>query len=127
MSKLITGDEKWIRYENPDNRPEWLSEGESPQPRISKPLHPKKNLLCVWWDSRGIIYQEVLNDGETITSERYVGQLKNLNAAIQRLRPETYQTGVVFQHDNARPHTAKFTKEAILNLKWEVVEHPLLT
>ncbi len=124
LSRLITGDEKWIRYQNPDNRPQWLSPTETPSPRISKPLHPKKNLLCVWWDCRGIIYQEVLGDNETITAEKYSNQLMLLDQAIKNKRPEIYEKGVILQHDNARPHVAKSTKKVINNLGWEVLVHP---
>ena len=60
FNRLITRDDKWIRYENPNNSHEWLDPSENPSPRISKPLHPKKKLLCVWWDVQGVIYSEVL-------------------------------------------------------------------
>ncbi len=56
LENLITGDEKWITYENHENRLQWLDPEQKPTPRISKPLHPKKNFLWVWWNSREIIY-----------------------------------------------------------------------
>jgi histone-lysine N-methyltransferase SETMAR len=33
--------------------------------------------------------------------------------------------GVLLQHDNARPHTARATHERIQELQWKLLEHPL--
>jgi hypothetical protein len=32
--------------------------------------------------------------------------------------------GVLLQHDNARPHTARATQERIQELQWELLEYP---
>jgi len=34
-------------------------------------LHPKKVMLCVWWDWKGILYYELLPNNETINSEKF--------------------------------------------------------
>ncbi|GFU13520.1 histone-lysine N-methyltransferase SETMAR [Trichonephila clavipes] len=48
FDRLITADEKWVLYDNPKHKRQWLSL--KPPRRIAKPgLHPKKALLCVWW------------------------------------------------------------------------------
>jgi len=38
-------------------------------------LHPKKVMLCVWWDWKEILYYELLPNNETINSEKYCSQL----------------------------------------------------
>ena len=50
--------------------------------------------------------------------------MQRLNNAIQQKRPGR-QYGVLLQHDNAHPHIAIMTKEAIQTLGWEVLPHPL--
>ncbi|UYV69116.1 hypothetical protein LAZ67_6002491 [Cordylochernes scorpioides] len=40
--------------------------------------------------------------------------------AIRRKRPGKLTHGVLFHHDNARPHTAKHTMETLSKLGWEV-------
>jgi len=32
--------------------------------------------------------------------------------------------GVIFHHDNARPHTSKMTLDKLKELKWEILLHP---
>lgn len=46
--------------------------------------HQKKVLLCIWWDRKGILYYEFLNEDETVNDDRYCSQLKLLKTEIQR-------------------------------------------
>ncbi|GFV00161.1 histone-lysine N-methyltransferase SETMAR [Trichonephila clavipes] len=44
---------------------------------------------------------------------------------VEEKRPElTNQKGVVFHHDNARPHTSLVTRQKLLELGWDVLPHP---
>ena len=54
-----------------------------------------------------------------------IEQLTKLNNAVEEKRPElTNRKGVVFHHDNARPHTSLVTREKLLELGWDVLLHP---
>ena len=124
--KIVTGDEKWIYYDNPVKKKQWLDPCQaavaSPKPNIQR----KKVMLSVWWDMKGIIYFELLEPRQTINAERYTQQLKRLCEAIEERRPFNGhgKRKVILQHDNARPHVAKMTKQAIIDLGWEVLAHP---
>lgn len=125
LERVVTGDEKWVLYNNPSRKRSWVDALEPALP-IPKPgLHPKKVLLCIWWDRHGIIYYELLNQGETINADAYCRQLTKLNEAIQKNRPVlANRKGVILQHDNARPHVAEKTLKKISGLGWEVLPHP---
>ena len=57
---LVIGNESWILYENNTRTAFWIARGSEP-PAVAKPdLHPRKILLCYWWDPEGILYSELL-------------------------------------------------------------------
>jgi len=46
------------------------------------------DVVCVWWDWKGIVHYELLSTNQTINSELYCEQLLRLQQAIERKRPE---------------------------------------
>jgi len=60
-----------------------------------------------------------------VTSATHAELLKNhLRPAVKSKRRGRLSTGVLLQHDNARPHTARPTVAAIQNLSFECLPHP---
>jgi len=99
-------------------------QGEAPQTMVkpSKGLTPRKVMLCVWRDWKEIAHYELLPPGQTIDSNLYCQQLERLRQAIEKKRPELInRKGVVFHHDNARPHTSLVTRQKLKELGWEVL------
>ena len=105
LKLIITGDEKWVKYENIKHKRSWSKADDLPK-TISKPgLTKNKVLLSVWWDWKGIVIFELLQSSKTINSILYFAQLDRLNEAFQKERLElAHRKSVVFHHDNAR-HT----------------------
>ena len=94
---------------------------------IAKPrLTASKVILTVWWDLKGIVYYEILEPGQAVDSILHYQQLTRLQAAIQKKRPELVnKKGVVFHHENARPHTFLMTRQKLTELGWEVLMHSI--
>ena len=124
LKRMITGDEKWITYDNNVRKRSWSKPREASQ-TVAKPvLTPRKVTLSVWWDWKGIVHHELLEPGQTINSTLYCQQLMRLKPAIRKKRAEFInKKGVVFHHDNARPHISLVTQQKLRKLGWEVLMH----
>ena len=59
--------------------------GKQNEPPLTVPkagLHPKKMMLCIWWNWKGVLYYELLPESQTTDSNKYRYQLDQLKAAI---------------------------------------------
>lgn len=122
LDQVITGDEKWVLYVNHTRKKKWVDKDERPEPEPKADLHPRKVLLSVWWDVRGVIHFELLPANTSITAAYYCAQLERLRQKLAEARPGREK--IYFLHDNARPHIAKMTRLKLLELGWEVLPHP---
>ncbi|GFW24014.1 mariner transposase [Trichonephila clavipes] len=85
---MVTGNEKWVPYDNTVLKRSWSKRGEAAQ-AVSKPgLTVRKVLLYVWWDWKGRIYYELLSYEQTLNSDLYCQQLYNFKLASDQKRPE---------------------------------------
>lgn len=126
LYRIVTGDEKWIYYHNPNRKRSWVDPGEPGSSQPKRNIHDHKVLLCIWWDMQGVLYYELLKPSETVTADLYSRQLRQLHLQLIEKRPyyKTKQNKVILLHDNARPHVALRTKETLKELKWEILTHP---
>jgi len=130
LHRIVTGDEKWIYFENPKRKRSWVTvkimgPGEPLTSTAKSNHYGRKTMLCVWWDQKGMIYYELLKPGETINTERYQQQMINLNQALceKRLKYQKRQHKVILLHDNAPSHITKLVKEMIEAFGWEILSH----
>ena len=124
LKQIVTGDGKWILYNNMERKRHWGKRNE-PSPTTPKAgLHPKKVMLHIWWDWKGVLYYELLPENETINSNKYCSQLDQLKAALDQKRPELVnRKRIIFHQDNTRPHVSLMTRQKLLQLGWEVLIH----
>lgn len=127
LERIVTSDETWVHHFTPESKEsskQW-KHSTSPTPKKFR-MRPSagKVMASVFWDFRGIIHVDYLPKSHTINAAYYQGVLKDVHAAIKRKRPGLITKGVIFQQDNARPHTAQSTMALISELGWEVIPHP---
>jgi histone-lysine N-methyltransferase SETMAR len=67
---------------------------------------------------KGVIYFELLDINQTITTNVYCQQLQRLNEVLIQKRPAlANQKGLLLLHNNGRPHVAKLTQQKIEQLE----------
>jgi len=128
LGRTVTWNETWIHYHQLETKKvgkEWRHTS-SPKP---KKFHTQpsagKFMLTLFWDKRGVILEHYMPRGNTVTSATYTDLLKNhLRPAIKSKWRGLLSTGVLLQHDNAQPHTARSTVATIQDLSFECLPHP---
>ena len=53
--RIVTGDEKWIFFRNPNKENQWLYPGMPAQPVVKQGRFDCKVMLCVWWNFEGLV------------------------------------------------------------------------
>ncbi|GFU65146.1 mariner Mos1 transposase [Trichonephila clavipes] len=127
LHRIVTGDEKWVRYDNPKRKKSWGYPGHASTSTAKPNIHGSKVMFSIWWDQLGVVYYELLKPTETITGDRYRTQLMRLSRALNDKQPQYNKRHkkVILQHDNTRPHVSKVVKTYLETFKWEILPHPL--
>jgi histone-lysine N-methyltransferase SETMAR len=81
-------------------------------------------MLMLFWDYKGPILEHYMPRGLSINSESYCDLLQNhVKPAVRSKRRGLLSSGVLLQHDNVRPHTARATAKKITDLHLECIPH----
>ena len=79
-------------------------------------------MATVFWDARGIIYTDYLKKRQTITGAYHASLLHRLSEEIKKKCPHLKK--ILFHEDNARVHTCVDAMAKIMELKFELLQHP---
>ena len=116
---MITGDKKWIFYDNVQCKRQLTYKDES--------LLGRKVVLCVGWNHHGIIHFEFLYHNQTLNADLYFKQLQHMYENFQRkCLALIKRRNIVLLFDNASSNSARITQEKILALGWSVLPHPTI-
>ena len=115
LKQIVMGDEKWILYNSGERKRSWGKWNEPPQTTPKAGLHPKKVMLCIGWDWKGVLYYELLLENQTIHSNKYCSQLDQLKATLDEKRPELVnRKRIIFHQESTRPHVSLMTRQKLL-------------
>ena len=78
----MTGNKKWTLYKNVERKRSWGKGNEPPPTTPKASLHPKKVMLCKWWDWKGVLYYKLILENQTVNSNKYCSQSDQLKAAL---------------------------------------------
>ncbi|GBM19407.1 Mariner Mos1 transposase [Araneus ventricosus] len=83
LHHVVTGNEKWIHYDNSKLRKSWYRPSHASTSCAKPNMHSSKLLLFIWWDQLGVVYYELLKLNETITGDRYRLQFDAFETSIK--------------------------------------------
>jgi histone-lysine N-methyltransferase SETMAR len=58
LHRIVTGDEKWVHYENSKRKKAWVTPSEPGPSQPKRDSHCAKVMLCVFWDMKSMVYYE---------------------------------------------------------------------
>ena len=127
LSRLVTVDETWIHYYEPENKAQSrqsVGPG-SPRPKKFK-MQPSagKVMATVFWDAQGVIMLDFLAKKSTITDAYYANLLDLLRIVIREKRGGKLSKGILLQQDNARVYTCKIVMDAVERNGYKLIPHP---
>jgi len=123
---IVTGDETWIHHYDPEYKKQFMvycHKESSPAPKKFKTkASAGKVMLTVFWNPKCVLLTDFLEKGARVNLELCIEDLKNVKKRFMRKKAEIYD--ILFEHDNARPHTSAATTDAIVCLGFTVLPHP---
>lgn len=123
LYRIVTGDEKWIHYNNPSCKKSYVERGQPNKSTTIPNIHDAKVMFSILWDQESMLYYVFPKSVEIINGERYRQHRIKLKGAIAEkfaTRPEA----IIFHHKNAWTSIARPVKYYLENNDCEVLTHP---
>ena len=126
-SRLVTVNETWVHYYEPENKAQSrqsVGPG-SPRPKKFK-TQPSvgKVMATLFWDAQCVIMLDFLAKKSTITVAYYANSLDQLRTVIREKRRDKLSKGILLQQDSARVRTCKIAMDAVERKGYELIPHP---
>ena len=125
--RIVTCDETWLHHYEPHSKRqsmEWVGQFDPRPKKARSQSSAGKVLLTVFWDARGVILTDYLQQGHTVTGPYYANLLGQLRVAIRKKRHGLLKRGVLLLQDNASSHTSEVATRAARNHTFELLSHP---
>ena len=103
---------------------QWRHTSSPTKKQFKQTLSARKIMRTVFWDRYGVLLLDYRPNGQTINVQVYCDTLHRLSRAIQNKSRGLLSSGVVFLHDNARPHTARQTAALLQQFHSDTMDPP---
>ena len=126
LKRIITGDEKWMSYDNTARQIHWAEPG-AIQILAKPPLHQPKILLCLFLNFQGPVNFESLKNENTVNGDFNWSHLRRLMSKFKETWPKLMKNkDTLLLHDNAKPRTDKKSISVVKSLGFELLPQPYI-
>jgi histone-lysine N-methyltransferase SETMAR len=127
LENIVTMDESAVSFYTPETKQQlmqWLPKGQPGPVKAKVHVTRTKQVVLVFFDSKGLIYTNYVPRGNTVNANYIVEALGTFMKILRKKRPQMVAGDWLFLWDNAPVHTtAKVTNWlAARNIK--LIEHP---
>ena len=128
MCEIVTGDETWISFFEPEgkkNNKVWIGENGA-RPHISRRSRSVKRVLyALFFDARGIVARLPVPKHKTVTGIHYAEQvLPVVVNHYMATRPRTGVRSLALRHDNAPVHCSAVVQDYLKTQGFKTLPHP---
>jgi hypothetical protein len=99
-----------VNVETIEQSKQWMHTHSSNKQKKFKQMSAGRLMATVFWDRKGVLMVEFMQQGTIMMSQVYCKTLKKLHKVIQNKRLRILTSGVVLLQDNVRPQTAAGTQ-----------------
>jgi hypothetical protein len=85
---------------------------------------PSEDNAHLFFDHKGIVHFEFLEQGRTVNQHCYLEILAGLRGAVHRRRPELWPHAWILHHDSASAHDALADREVLAKKSIMKLDHP---
>jgi histone-lysine N-methyltransferase SETMAR len=124
LKRTLAIDETWVSLSGAPTKDQakyWIAPHEELPEIVSDNIYESKRMLILAMDFDGIAFWKLMDEKETVNSEKYLHFLKEY--LPKWLSVKSFLKPILL-HDNARPHKAWVVKDFIQKQGWSVWEHP---
>ena len=79
LSNIITHDQTWVFYNGRVLQRQWLKKGQVGKTVPKRNIYEKKQMLCVYWCSRGVLFWELLKPRQNFNTDVYLRHMQKWN------------------------------------------------
>jgi hypothetical protein len=127
LNRIVSGVESREHHYQPQSKSalaQWKYSSSPSTERFKVTPSAGKIMLTVFWDFRGVLLSNFQKRCENTNSASYCEILLKLRCEVSRKYLGKQDRELSLHHENAKPYTARATKERIQELQLELLEHP---
>lgn len=122
---VITGDESWFYYYDPETKRQsqvWIGRNDPRPTKVRRQRSAGKHMFAIFFMKSGFNTIIPLENGKTVTADWYTNEC--LSTVLKQVKQRRRLNDLIIHHDNASAHKATQTMEYLESQRVKLMGHP---